>query len=144
VEAVAAPERAVARDLVRRGLLVAPLVIVAAGLVRGADGAISAAIALGIVLVNFAISALSIGWAARYGGNVIAAVVMGGYAVRIALVGLALWALGSFEWIEDVVLGVTLVVTHLGLLVWETRYVSLSLAYPGLLPSDPSAIPGDG
>lgn len=144
MEAVAAPERAVARDLVRRGLLVAPLVIVAAGLVRGADGAISAAIALGIVLVNFAISALSIGWAARYGGNVIAAVVMGGYAVRIALVGLALWALGSFEWIEDVVLGVTLVVTHLGLLVWETRYVSLSLAYPGLLPSDPSAIPGDG
>ena len=144
MEAVAAPERAVARDLVRRGLLVAPLVIVAAGLVGGADGAISAAIALGIVLVNFAISALSIGWAARYGGNAIAAVVMGGYAVRIALVGLALWALGSFAWIEDVVLGVTLVVTHLGLLVWETRYVSLSLAYPGLLPSDPSAIPGDG
>ena len=32
-------------------------------------------------------------------------------------------------------LGVTLIVTHLGLLIWETRHVSASLAYPGLKPT---------
>ena len=32
-------------------------------------------------------------------------------------------------------LGATLVVSHLGLLLWETRYVSASLAFPGLKPS---------
>ena len=32
-------------------------------------------------------------------------------------------------------LAITIIVSHLGLLVWETRYVSLSLAYPGLGPS---------
>ena len=32
-------------------------------------------------------------------------------------------------------LGLTLIVTHLGLLIWETRHVSASLAYPGLKPT---------
>ena len=30
--------------------------------------------------------------------------------------------------------GVTIIVTHLGLLFWETRYVSASLAFPALKP----------
>ena len=38
-------------------------------------------------------------------------------------------------------LGTTLVVTHLGLLFWEMRYVSLSLAHPGLKPRRPTKIP---
>jgi len=32
----------------------------------------------------------------------------------------------------------TLIVTHLGLLFWELRYVSGSLAYPGLKPTKKS------
>ena len=28
----------------------------------------------------------------------------------------------------------TILITHVGLLMWETRYVSISLAYPGLKP----------
>ena len=28
-----------------------------------------------------------------------------------------------------------MIVTHLGLLFWETRYVSASLAFPGLKPT---------
>ena len=34
-------------------------------------------------------------------------------------------------------LGATIIVTHLGLLVWEMKYVALSLAHPGLKPSRP-------
>jgi len=37
-------------------------------------------------------------------------------------------------WVELWPLGLTLIVTHLGLLLWETRYVSASLAFPGLKP----------
>ena len=37
--------------------------------------------------------------------------------------------------------GVTLVVAHLGLLFWETRYVSASLAFPGLKPLPPRSSP---
>ena len=32
-------------------------------------------------------------------------------------------------------------VNPVGLLVWELRYVSISLAYPGLKPSSPSSSP---
>jgi hypothetical protein len=134
----------VALDLIRRGLLATPLVLLAAGIAGGAAGVASAAIALAIVFVNFTIAAASIGWAARFGGNVVAAVVMGGYLVRLALLGLALYLLRRVAWIDDIVLGVTLVVTYLGLLVWETRYVSMSLAFPGLKPEKPRAVPGEG
>jgi hypothetical protein len=37
-------------------------------------------------------------------------------------------------WVAIVPLGLTLVITHLGLLLWETKHVSVSLAYPGLKP----------
>jgi hypothetical protein len=40
-------------------------------------------------------------------------------------------------WVAKVPLGVTLIVTHLGLLLWETKYVSASLAFPGLKPNSP-------
>ncbi|MEY4224878.1 MAG: hypothetical protein RIS33_1812, partial [Actinomycetota bacterium] len=34
-------------------------------------------------------------------------------------------------------LGFTIIVTHLGLLVWEMRYVAASLAFPALKPRKP-------
>lgn len=33
--------------------------------------------------------------------------------------------------------GVTIVVAHLGLLFWETKYISASLAFPALKPKQP-------
>ena len=38
-------------------------------------------------------------------------------------------------WISRPALGLTIIVTHLGLLAWELKYVAASLAYPGLKPS---------
>ena len=40
--------------------------------------------------------------------------------------------------VEFIPLGLTIIVAHLGLLFWEMRYVSLSLAYPGLKPKKQS------
>jgi hypothetical protein len=42
-------------------------------------------------------------------------------------------------WVEPLALGLTLVVAHLGLLFWELRYVSISLAHPGLKPGVPTS-----
>jgi hypothetical protein len=35
-------------------------------------------------------------------------------------------------------IGLTLVATHLGLLFWELRFISASLAFPGLKPERPA------
>jgi hypothetical protein len=46
----------------------------------------------------------------------------------------AVLAITGQSWFSPIPLCATLVLTHLGLLIWETRYVSATLAYPGLKP----------
>ena len=38
-------------------------------------------------------------------------------------------------WISLPALGATIIVTHLGLLLWEMKFVAVSLAHPGLKPA---------
>lgn len=133
MDPIPAVEREVAFDLVKRAALVAPVVLLASYLVSGVDGLAGAAIALVLVAANFVVGALSLSWAGRRGPNALAVVAVGGFLVRMAVV------LGVIVLVQDLVnvywlLGV-LVVTHTGLLIWETRHLSISLAAPGLKPA---------
>lgn len=130
-------ERDIARDLVKHGLLLAPVVILVAGIVSGWDGTASAAIAFAIVILNFTLAAVSVGWAAKISPVMVGGVALGGYIVRLALILIALVGLRHVSWIVLPWLGFTLVGTHLVLLFWEMRYISLSLAAPGLRPHLP-------
>jgi hypothetical protein len=133
VDAAPPVERRIAVDLARRGLLAAPAVVLVAGLLRGVDGAASAALGLGVVVVNFLVAAVSLEWGARRGGNALFAVALGGFLLRMMSILVVLFvAEALFGWADVVVLGLTLFVTHLGLLFWELRSVSFSLAAPGL------------
>jgi hypothetical protein len=127
-------EREVARDMIVRALPALPLVVLIAWLARGSDGALSAGFAIGLVLANLVLSAVLLGWAARVSPVVLMGTALGGFIVRMALVGLALYAVNDRDWVDLPVLGVTVLVTHLGMLFWETRYVSASLAFPALKP----------
>ena len=49
-------------------------------------------------------------------------------------VSAALMAVRHMDWVAAWPLGATLIVAHLGLLFWEARFVSASLAFPGLKP----------
>jgi len=120
--------------MVKHGLMLAPVVILIAGLVSGWDGTASAAIAFGIVLVNFTLAALTVGWAAKISPVAVGGAALGGYVFRLALILVALVGLRHVSWIVLPWLGFTLVGAHLVLLAWETRYVSLQLAAPGLRP----------
>ena len=137
MEAQPEVERDIALDLVKHGLLIAPVVILVAGLVSGWDGTVSAAIALAIVCLNFTLAALSVGWAAKISPVMVGGVALGGYVVRLGLILVALVLLRHVSWIVLPWLGFTLVGAHLVLLFWEMRYVSLSLAAPGLRPRLP-------
>jgi crotonobetainyl-CoA:carnitine CoA-transferase CaiB-like acyl-CoA transferase len=133
-ERTEAPEAEVARDLLGRMVWVAPVFVVGSAIGWGTDGALSALFALALVAANFAAAAALIGWGARTSPTALMAAVMGGYVVRLGAVLLALWAVQDLGWVEMVPLGITLLATHLGLLFWESRRVSLSLAFPGLKP----------
>jgi hypothetical protein len=129
-----APEREIATDMVRRALPAAPVVVVLALLPWGVDGALSAAFAIVVVVANFLLAAWVLAAASRISYGLLMGAALFGYLVRIALIGLAVWAVKDLSWVEPLPLGLTLIVTHLGLLLWELRYVSASLAFPGLKP----------
>jgi hypothetical protein len=132
-------ERRIAVDLARRGLLVAPVIVLVAGLLRGVDGAASAALALAVLVLNFFAAAISLEWGARRSGNALIAVALGGFLFRmVSILVVILVAKALFGWVDVVVLGVTLFLTHLGLLFWELRSVSFSLAAPGLQRDRPT------
>jgi hypothetical protein len=119
---------------VKRVLMVAPLVLLVAALWAGGEGVVSAAIGLALVAANFLVSARAISFTAQRSPGAVMGVVMASYLVRMAvLFGIAL-LLGELSWINLPVLVVTIAVVHLALLAWETRFVSLSLAAPGLKP----------
>lgn len=130
-----AVERELVADMVRRGLLVSPVLIVIAAAIWGLHGGLSAAYAIALVLANFMIAAALVSWAARISLVLMAVAALGGYLVRLALLTVAVYAVKDQPWVSMVPLALTLMVTHLGLLWWETRYVSANLAYPGLRPS---------
>ena len=127
-------ERHVAHDMIRRAVPFAPVWVLLAGLGFGLDGATSAAYAIAIVLANFAASALLLARGARISPTMLMAAALGGYLVRLVLIAIAVLAASGQAWFDPLPLGLTIIAAHLGLLFWETRYVSLSLAYPGLKP----------
>lgn len=128
-------ERRVVSDMIRRTLPALPIVVVVAGLIWGVDGALSAAFAIGLVLLNFLLSAALLSWSARISLSVLMVVALGGFVLRLALITAIVLLVKDQAWVELVPLGLTLIVTHLGLLIWETRHVSTSLAFPGVKPA---------
>jgi hypothetical protein len=112
--------------------MVAPALIAICGVIWGGDGAWSSAYAIAIVLLNFALAAGLIAAAARISLGLMMGATLFGYLIRLGLIFLAVWLVKDASWISLPALGSTIIVTHLGLLFWEMKYVALSLSQPGL------------
>lgn len=132
-----AVELQVSTDMIKRGLVVAPVIIGLSALVWGSAGAWSAAFAIGLVLVNFLLSAVLISTTAKISLGLMMGATLFGYLVRLGLILLAVLLVKDAGWISRPALGATIIVTHLGLLLWELKYVAISLAHPGLKPARP-------
>jgi hypothetical protein len=128
-------EVAISNDIVKRGALAAPVLVGLAWLIWGVDGLWSSLLAVGLVLVNFAISARLIAFTAPISLSLMMGAVLGGFVIRLGLIMGAVLLVRDAAWISLPALGATIIVTHLGLLAWELKYVSASLAHPGLKPS---------
>jgi hypothetical protein len=131
------PEVSVSLDMVRRGLIAAPVLIALCGVIWGGDGAFSSAYAIALVLVNFGLSAAIIALTGRISLAVMMGGVLFGYLFRLGLIFVAVYVVKDAGWISLPALGTSIIVTHLGLLVWELKYVAISLAHPGLKPARP-------
>ena len=140
------PAIEVARDLARRGVMITPVAVMIGAVFWGADGALSVLYGLALVVVNFVLAAAMLGWAGRISFALMAGVALFGFLIRLGLITLAVLLVRNESWVELVPLGLTIIFSHLGLLFWEMRFVSASLAFPGLEPppSDTARDPDPG
>ena len=129
-----APALSVALDLARRSLWLLPIVVITSAAFWGLDGVTSTLYGLGIVVVNFLLSAYLLAVTGRISAVLMAGAALFGFLLRLGLIFLAVMLVRDAGWVELVPLGLTLIAAHLVLLFWELRHVSGSLAFPGLKP----------
>ena len=127
-------EVSISKDIIKRGLWVAPVLVAICGVIWGMDGVWSSLYAIALVLVNFALAAGIVAATARISLGLMMGGVLFGYLIRLGLIFLAVFLVRDADWISLPALGATIIVTHLGLLLWELKYVAISLAHPGLKP----------
>lgn len=129
-----APEPEIIRDIVKHALYAAPVALVVGFVGWQVAGLVSVAVALAVVLANFAGAAALQAWAARISLGLVMGIALFGFVIRLAIVSAVIWSIGNQSWVEPMPLSLTLIIGHLGLLIWETKFVSASLAFPGLKP----------
>lgn len=118
-------EVGIAGEMARHGLVLAPVLIVAAGVWRGVDGTWSAALGLALVIANVLAAARVARWAAGISAGALYGATLGGYVARLA--GITVFVLLVRGWVDIVALGLSIVVSQLALLTWEVRSVTRSL-----------------
>jgi hypothetical protein len=132
--AVGAPEQQIARDIAKRAAWAAPVLLAVCAAFWGWDGVSSCAFGMLVVVCNFLLSAFLITVTARISVGLMMGAALFGYLLRLGLIFLAFVAVRDMAWFHRMAFGMTIIVTHLGLLLWETKFVSASLAFPGLAP----------
>ena len=133
-------ERMIVQDMLRRGWP-ALLALTLLGGAWGLDGVLSAGFGTGLAVGNALLAAGMVSGAARVSLGMLYAAALGGYLVRLGLITAAVLLVVHRSWVEVVPLGFALVIAHLGLFVWEARFVSTQLAFPGLKPGGRSQRP---
>jgi hypothetical protein len=129
------------RQLLRRALpFAAPAVALAfvGGLAAaGLNVAWSAALGVAIVVANFAASALSLSWAAKVSLTAIAAVVMGGFVVRMAVIVAVMFVLDHFTgWFDPLAFGLAVVPATILLLAYEMKLLAGGVGAELIIPAE--------
>lgn len=126
-------ERMIVADMLRRGWP-ALLVLTALGGIWGVAGLLSAGFGVALAVANAAIAAALVSGAARVSLGLLYAAALGGYILRLGLITFAVLVVVHQAWVQVIPLCIALVIAHLGLFIWEARFVSTQLAFPGLKP----------
>ncbi len=110
-----------AKSTVRRSVVVGPVVIALAWLIRGWDGAWSAALGVAIVAGYYLITGAFMAMAARISFTAYYAAALVGFIVRLGLIAATLYLLANTLPVDREALGVSVVAAYLALLVLEMR-----------------------
>lgn len=117
-------EVVIARHTAWRAVWVGPLVIVLFGLLRGLDGAWSAAIGVAVVVGNFLLAGLMLSLAIRISLAMYHAAALFGFFLRLALIMGSMLVVAALVDIDRLAFGLATVITYMVLLVLESVAVA--------------------
>lgn len=113
-------ESLMARNIVTRAVVVAPLIIAIAWMWRGSLGAISAAIGVAVIVVNFLLSGWVLSAAARISMQLYHAAALFGFFLRLGFITVSMFAVASVFEVDRRALGIAAITAFFVLLVLES------------------------
>ncbi len=117
-------ESILARHTARRAIYVGPLLMLVFGLIGGWEAAWSAALGVGVVVVNFLLAGAILSISAKISLAAYHAAALFGFFLRLGLMILTVVLVARFVPIDRPAFGITAVVAYLALLAWEAVAVS--------------------
>ncbi len=117
-------EAIIGKNIVKRAWFVAPIPIVVFGVVGGWMGAMSAAIGVAIVIVNFLLGGYLLSTAARVSLSLYHAAALVGFLLRLGLITVTMVVVVNVLDVDRVALGVSAIVSYLTLLSLEAIAVT--------------------
>ena len=115
------------RRMIRRGLLFAPLVIALLWALGGPRYALSAAAGIALTLVNLWLAGRIIGGLAENRPELLVVGGIGALAAGMGLVVVSLLVLRGIEYLDLTVVGLVLIGSHLGVVLWEAADAFLKI-----------------
>jgi len=112
-------ELQMARSIVRRTVVVGPVMLLIFGLWRGVGGLVAAAVGVAIVSGYYLLTGSMLSWLARVSLGAYHAGALLGFILRLGLIAATMWAVISLFEIDRTALGLAVIATYVGLLVWE-------------------------
>ena len=112
-------ELAMARSIVRRAVVVGPVMLVVFGLLRGLEGLAAATIGVVIVTGYYLLGGAMMSRLARISLGAYHAGALFGFVVRLGLIAATMLAVITLFEVDRMALGLAVVATYVILLVWE-------------------------
>lgn len=117
-------EAIIGKNIAKRALWVAPVLILVFGVISGWLGAVSAAVGVAIVVVNFVLGGYILATAAGVSLSLYHAAALFGFFIRLGLITLSMVLIANVTDIDRVAMGVSAVVSYLVLLSLEAIAVA--------------------
>ena len=112
-------EANIARNAVARSVYVGPALVLVFGLLRGWEGAWSAALGIAVVVANFLLSGWILSISARIGLQAYHAAALIGFFLRLGLFVGAIYLIANVVEVDRLAFGISAVVAYLALLTLE-------------------------
>ena len=112
-------EANMARETVARGIYIGPVLVLVFGLLRGWDGAWSAALGVVVVIANILLAGAILSISLRISLQAYHAAALIGFFLRLALFIGAVYLIAGLVDVDRVAFGISAVVAYILMLTWE-------------------------